>query len=149
MSAVDVLLLLLLLQNLRRVSWSDSNLVMQHTYPKYDYSDYDDLEQKEPSSMDNSIFSHRLHPSLRQVNDSSSADPYISSFSPSGYMQGGSLGNFVPSSLAPGLLGSDGYAELSPSQEDEEDMADVSLHSDDLTNEYYTDQTSNAAALLW
>ena len=32
-------------QPMRRVSWSDSTLVVQHTYPKYTYDDYDDMQE--------------------------------------------------------------------------------------------------------
>ena len=37
----------------------------EHTYPKYDYSDYDALnEEAENESTDSSMLSHPIHPSL-------------------------------------------------------------------------------------
>ena len=119
------------LQTLRRVSFSDSNLETEHYYPKYDYSDYEDIEQERPdifgrSKLRNAGLSHRLHPSLRTDNDSNSDDYRYggkfnsssgssnpaSSPSPSstaapevpstnGIFGGGGLSSYTPSMLSP------------------------------------------------
>lgn len=59
------------------MSFSDSNLHTEHFYPKYDYSDYEDIEQELPdifgrSKLRNSGLAHRLHPSLMGEEDTDS-----------------------------------------------------------------------------
>lgn len=134
---------------MRRVSWSDSQLVSEHFYPKYDYSDYEEVEQV-TSSEESSEFSHRLHPSLLPPSD---GDPYTAGFSPPGYSQGGSLSSFVPSSLSPTLM--ENNYEFSFNEEPKEEEAGNSSvpgstgPAEHDYSQYYSDQTSNAAALLW
>jgi len=36
----------------------------EHTYPKYDYSDYDGLNEEVENESTDSVFSHPIHPSL-------------------------------------------------------------------------------------
>lgn len=49
----------------RRVSWNEDQMHTEHTYPKYDYRDYDELnEEVENETTDSSVFSHPIHPSL-------------------------------------------------------------------------------------
>ena len=68
------------------MSFSDSNLHTEHFYPKYDYSDYEDIEQELPDifgrgKLRNAGLAHRLHPSLREDNDTDS-DSYRYGFNP-------------------------------------------------------------------
>ena len=54
----------------------------EHTYPKYDYADYDDLnEEAENESTNNSVLSHPIHPSLgrpsRNSDELSNYRPHI------------------------------------------------------------------------
>ncbi len=128
---------------MRRVSWSDSQLTSEHVYPKYDYSDYEEVEQ--PSS---SVLSHRLHPSLLPPSD---GDPYTAGFNPPGYSQGGSLSNFVPSSLSPTVM-EDNYEFSFQEESKNEDKSSPPVDNGPAEHDYsdyYSDQTSNAAALLW
>ena len=68
------------MQGLRRVSFSDTQLTVEHSYPKYSYHDYDEVQEeaaeegahKGPRKHKEEGLSQRLHPSL-QVKDS---DPY-------------------------------------------------------------------------
>ena len=76
-------------QGMRRVSFSDSSLHTEHFYPKYDYSDYDEIEQELPDIFGrgklrtiNAGLSHRLHPSLRTDNEPDS-DSYRYGFNSS------------------------------------------------------------------
>jgi len=47
------------------VSWNEDQIITEHTYPKYDYTDYDDLnEEAENESKEEPVFSHPIHPSL-------------------------------------------------------------------------------------
>ena len=67
------------------MSFSDSQLVLEHVYPKYDYSDYEEIDHDKEdrgwsetdggNANENSGLSHKLHPSLRPT-DTNSADPY-------------------------------------------------------------------------
>ena len=135
---------------MRRVSWSDSLLTSEHIYPKYDYSDYDELEE-EPGDNHRpekkSEFSHRLHPSLLPPSD---GDPYAAGFSPPGYLQGNSLSSFVPSSLSPPAL-EDSYSSEFKFQQEDTSKRDSSTSTSGPVDysEYYSDQSSNTAALLW
>ena len=127
---------------MHRVSWSGSNLVMEHTYPKYDYSDYDHLDQEEPHPK-NLGFSHHLHPSLVMANEPSSG------YNSSRYLQGGTLGSFAFSSLSPSVV-SNGYADFNCPQEVREATAKTSPPSEEeQTDHYYADQATNVVALLW
>lgn len=96
----------------------------EHFYPKYDYSDYEDIEQELPdifgrNKLRNAGLAHRLHPSLRTDSESqsdsyrygfsgsnSSSPSPISTDSPSsnggfGAGGGGGLSSYKPSSLSP------------------------------------------------
>lgn len=145
------------LQHMRRVSWSDTQLVSEHFYPKYDYSDYEEIEEEQTqvttSSKGNSGLSHRVHPSLRQSGD---ADPYgyeFTSTSPRSQTSDSSLSSFVPKSLS--AYSPSGYTapESSPkangNHELEVDGAQEPQQTEQQTDDYYADLTSNTAALLW
>lgn len=56
----------------------------EHTYPKYDYADYDELnEEDENKSKDNSVLSHPIHPSLSiSGNRSSMNSDSLSNYKP-------------------------------------------------------------------
>ena len=153
------------LQHMRRVSWSDTQLVSEHYYPKYDYSDYDDIEREEANknkfmaalAKENSGLSHRLHPSLRHNNDS---DGYgyggfsPTSPSPRNTTSENSLSSFVPKTLSghsPQMLA--GYTDLNPDahiQAEENGLPEELETVQEQTDDFYDDFTSsNTAALLW
>ena len=111
-------------QGMRRVSFSDSSLHTEHFYPKYDYSDYDEIEQELPDIFGrgklrnvNTGLSHRLHPSLRTDNDTNS-DSYRYGFNSSA---GGNPSSPSPSSSTDhspssvGLGGGGGLSSYKPS----------------------------------
>jgi hypothetical protein len=140
---------------MRRVSWSDTHLVLEHYYPKYDYSDYDDIEQEnavKSSSTENSGLSHRLHPSLRNNNES---DPYGYGFnpvvSPRSHTSENSLSTFVPKALS-------SYSQspqVSPTYSDRDQVVSTNnstleeVTPEEENDDFYADLTSNTAALLW
>ena len=90
-----VTVFLLLVQTLRRVAFSEDDLAIEHYYPKYDYSDYEDIQNDEVTTGFSFSFwkskievdgadeqnglSQRLHPSLR----SPETDPDSYRYSPS------------------------------------------------------------------
>ena len=67
------------------MSFSDSELCVAHVYPKYDYSDYEDIDHDREEvgwsetdgreTNENSGLSHKLHPSLRPT-ETNTADLY-------------------------------------------------------------------------
>lgn len=144
---------------MRRVSWSDTNLVLEHYYPKYDYSDYEEVERDVNSdtsnlaSTENSGLSHRLHPSLRPSTDS---DPYsygfssgVSSRSPA---SDNSLSTFVPKALSaysqsPQILSS--YSDRNQVAANDISRPLEEVTPEEETDDFYADLTSNTAALLW
>lgn len=151
---------------MRRVSWSDTQLVSEHYYPKYDYSDYDDIEREEDNknrflaalAKENSGLSHRLHPSLRRNNDT---DGYgYGGFSPTSPASRStttenSLGSFVPKTLSghsPQMFS--GYTDPEVKKDDKqaeqnglpEELETVQEQTDDF---YANFTSSNTAALLW
>ena len=105
------------LQGLRKVSFSDSDLEMQHVYPKYDYSDYEDIDHDKEEvgwsetdggeTNENSGLAHKLHPSLRPT-ETNSTDFY-------GYSS--------PSPTKP-----DSYRYSSPSSSNKHSPLDNDLH---------------------
>lgn len=139
---------------MRRVSWSETHFVLEHTYPKYDYSDYEEIQQETNgdcatvSSGENLGLSHRVHPSLRPANET---DPYSYGFtSPTptkNTAAGSSLGSFVPKTLS---SYTPQFTPLSNSpmaeQIAEEPLDQPEQQADDF---YGADLTSNTAALLW
>ncbi len=150
---------------MRRVSWSDTQLVSEHFYPKYDYSDYDDVEREEDNknrfkaalSKENSGLSHRLHPSLRRNNDT---DGYgYGGFSPTSpppriTAPESSLSSFVPKTLAghsPQMFSgySDTHTEAEDSRGQENGLPDTLESGQEQSDAFYADLTSNTAALLW
>ena len=161
-------------QGLRRVSFSDSNLHTEHFYPKYDYSDYEDIEQELPDifgrgKLRNSGLSHRLHPSLRVDNDvdsdayrygfnsnssnNLSSPPPSSSDLPSNGVEGG-LSSYKPSMLSPfdslASFNSPGYSTppTTPIKEDpREDISNEQI--EDNSTDYYSSLNADTAALLW
>lgn len=83
-----------LLQPLRRVAFSETDLTVEHYYPKYDYSDYEEIQndhvttsssfsfwksKEEVEADEQSGLSQRVHPSLR----SPEPDPDTYRYSPS------------------------------------------------------------------
>lgn len=84
-------------QSLRRVAFSETDLTVEHYYPKYDYGDYEDIQDNEVTtgfsfsfwkskiaveatdSREENGLSQRLHPSLR----SPEPDPDTYRYSPS------------------------------------------------------------------
>lgn len=138
---------------MRRVSWSDTNLVSEHYYPKYDYSDYEEIEQENHNSSEDVGFSHKLHPSLRPVNTQS--DPYknytnFSTAPMNGMGSEGSLSTFTPSSLssyAPRILA--GYSDINTTDTEDSTPANTGAIPEEQTEDFYADVTSNTAALLW
>ena len=166
-------------QVLRRVSFSDSNLEIEHFYPKYDYSDYEDIEQERPdifgrSKLRNSGLSHRLHPSLRMDNDTNS-DSYrygggfnsspggsnTSSPSPpattetpitNGVLGGGGLSSYTPSMLSPfdNLSSFTASPIASPIKEEEASSSmEVEQVDGNSADDYYSSLNADTAALLW
>ncbi len=153
------------LQHMRRVSWSDSQLVSEHFYPKYDYSDYDDIEREQENknkfmtalAKENSGLSHRLHPSLRRNNDT---DAYgyggfsPTSTSPRTTTPDNSLSSFVPKTLSGHSLQMlSGYTDINPQtggNNEEVNESPQELETvQEQTDDFYADLTSNTAALLW
>lgn len=136
---------------MRRVSWSDTQLTSEHCYPKYDYSDYDDIDQERSSRNSinvNSGLSHRLHPSLRP----NESDPYGYGFtspaSPRSTTADNSLSTFVPKALStysPQILSS--YLQEVGVHNGATETLEEEL--EDQTNDFYADLNSNTAALLW
>ena len=138
------------------MSWSETHFVSEHFYPKYDYSDYDDIEQERngespaPSSKGNLGLSHRVHPSLRPSSD---ADPYSYSFtspsSPRSPSSDSSLSSFVPKGLS-SYTPHYSPVEHSNIQPDSSHMEEEPFQpSEQQVDDYYPDLTSNTAALLW
>ena len=124
-------------QSMRRVSFSDSSLHTEHFYPKYDYSDYDEIEQELPDIFGrgklrnvNTGLSHRLHPSLRTDNDTNS-DSYRYGFNSSA---GGNPSSPSPSSSTDspssvGLGGGGGLSSYKPSMLSSFDSLGTFSHS--------------------
>lgn len=127
--------------------------MLEHFYPKYDYSDYDEIEQDDtskPPSTKNSGLSHRLHPSLRPSNES---DPYSYGFgstvSPRSPTHDNSLSTFVPKALSgysqsPEILSDRNHAVVNDNSRTLEEAT-----AEEEADDFYTDLTSNTAALLW
>ena len=162
-------------QGLRRVSFSDSNLEIEHFYPKYDYSDYEDIEQELPdifgrSKLRNAGLSHRLHPSLRTDNDtnsdtyrygggfnSSSSNPASSPSPPAapeshatnGILSGGGLSSYTPSMLSP--FDAFTASPISSPIKEEETSSSTEVEQVDGNSEddYYSSLNADTAALLW
>ena len=160
---IITLYVIISLQHLRRVSWSDSALISEYYYPKYNYSDYEEIHEETPqiSSHENSGLSQRLHPSLRLSNDTNS-DPYHYGYSPSASPKSGSsessLANFIPSSLSsysPRILAN--YSDPIESSDAATEEAGISITGSTQmsptnevdTDDFYAGLTSNTAALLW
>lgn len=126
----------------------------EHFYPKYDYSDYEDIEHGEtssPPSTENSGLSHRLHPSLRPNNES---DPYAYGFgsahSPRSPPSDTSLNTFVPkalSSYSPQTVSS--YSDRKQEATADESNMIIEVAVEEETDDFYADLASNTAALLW
>jgi len=125
--------------------------VSEHFYPKYDYADYDDMEEEDRTASDNSGLSHPVHPSLQAVNET---DRYENGFNSTPWNQSfdSSLSSFVPktlSSYGTNLL-ADSYTEPEPEPaggaiEESEAQQQVDGQADD----YYGDVGSGTPALLW
>jgi len=56
----------------------------EHTYPKYDYTDYDDLveEAENQTTKEDTVFSHPIHPSLGFSGGSRSSSDDLSNYRP-------------------------------------------------------------------
>lgn len=142
---------------MRRVSWSDTQLESKHYYPKYDYSDYEEIEQEHTKNAStfhkNSGLSQRLHPSLRQNDTNSYGYGFGSSGSPWSPTAENSLSAFVPKTLtySPQILGDYSQPPRTASVADErvreEEESGQTVEEQD--NDFYADLTSNTAALLW
>lgn len=149
-------------QGLRRVSFSDTQLSIQHVYPKYDYKDYDEAQSDdgnesqgyfEESTDGNSGLSHRLHPSLRSGETGSQFYRYNASPIKDN-QSGNSLHQYTPSILSG--FGSElqqHLSGLSSSTRNETkfspEPSDQMPAGDDQTNDIYTNLNSDTAAMLW
>ena len=152
---------------MRRVSWSDTQLVSEYFYPKYDYSDYEDIEREEANknqfmaalAKENSGLSHRLHPSLLQRKndtDSYGYGSYNSTSPPARTTPSeNSFSSFVPKALSghsPQLFS--GYADPIPEVRSTEKAEENGLLEEldsvpEQTDDFYADLATNTAALLW
>ncbi len=151
------------MQNLRRVSFSDSALTEEHFYPKYIYDDYDMVNSDNDGtdsgskmSTENSGISQRIHPSLLPSNEN---DRYSPSKIPQ--MKSGALGQYTPSMtgnyndmMQSHLSGFGAYEnrKTSPAKQkqvQEEPMYNGGPVSDDRANDFYSALNSDTAALLW
>ena len=160
------------------MSFSDSNLHTEHFYPKYDYSDYEDIEQDLPdifgrNKLRNSGLAHRLHPSLTGEEDTdgyrygfnagsgsnSSTPSPTPAESPSSIAvdigRGGGLSSYKPSMLSPfdhlhtpGFTGSLDIDSPIEETESEETSKDTEK-GDGNSSDYYSSLNADTAALLW
>ena len=145
------------------MSFSDTQLSINHFYPKYDYSDYEEVQQDEGSKSQgyfeettdgNSGLSHRLHPSLR----SSESDSYFDRYNPSPVKKGGLSASDIHSYTPTILSGYDNELQLhlnglsSPKPKGGKfspeplDSSPVTEHS---VNDFYATLNSDTAAMLW
>lgn len=150
-------------RELRRVSFSDSQLTVEHVYPKYNYDDYveDDGHDKDKTDgpSNNSGLSQRLHPSLRSPHDTST-DPYnlsgytspsptkpsekkIGLYSPSILS---SFGDIVQPNFSDNSSPSRSVASLPPKLAAVEESPSPSPTT---THDYYSNLNQDTAALLW
>lgn len=165
------------LQPLRRVAFSDSELAVEHYYPKYDYSDYEDIQEDEVSTSSSFSFwkskevveaasddeqsglSQRLHPSLR----SPEPDPDNYRYSPSrdstSQVSGSSpptLQNYKPSILSSygdTLHQSYSRAMENGTAEEEKECDEVDsghlMPAEGPALNFYASLSSDTAAMLW
>lgn len=126
---------------MRRVSFSDSQLTVEHTYPKYDYSDYDGVNSEGETD---SGLAQKIHPSLRH------GDDFGRYGSPSG-----SLSGWTPSLTGYGdlllqqLSGNFNSPPTSPVKKSSSPQKTSDSSSDDQANDFYANLNSDTAALLW
>ncbi len=144
------------MQQLRRVSFSDSALTEEHFYPKYIYHDYDavndEAEGTDDGSNKNSGLSQRIHPSLLPSHET---DRYSPSKIPP--MKSSTLGQFTPSTMnnySDMMTSSYSYSNKSSSpsskkQVEEEPMYNGGPVNNDKTNDFYSALNADTAALLW
>ncbi|XP_011402665.1 PREDICTED: titin-like [Amphimedon queenslandica] len=134
------------------ISWSDSNL--SHYYPKYDYSDYDDIEQdppiKEvaeevdtpvsPSSPEPAIATP-IHPWLAETKSSPSPSS-VPSYSSNGL---GSVGSF----MSMYTLNASSFPSYSPPSKEPETKEEVQEETETSKADIYANLDSDTAALLF
>lgn len=166
------------LQPLRRVAFSETDLTVEHYYPKYDYSDYEDIQEDnvttsssfsfwkskeivEAASDDESGLSQRLHPSLR----SPEPDPDTYRYSPSRdstpvVTSSPTLQNYKPSILSSyGDSLQQTYTDAMENGATEEETSNsfdeidsgghiMPAEGSSLSN-FYASLSSDTAAMLW
>jgi len=152
--AVTILMIFFPVQHMRRVSWSDTNLTEEHFYPKYSYEDYDDINSDKEDNSDNEL-SQPIHPSMRATNETDS-DMYR--YSPG---RASSLGSYTPSimsnfnsNMASHLSGfspraANSTAKKPPTPVQEEPVYNNNANNNDPANDFYSNLTTDTAALLW
>lgn len=169
--AIDSVSVFSFSKGLRRVSFSDSMLHVEHVYPKYDYSDYEEVQILEESDgglerndsfskgIGNSGLSQKLHPFLRP-SDSVSADPYH--YNPSPIKNQTSPPATDIHRYTPRLLSNFGdaleqhlsgnYWTSSPLKETRDNVSeseDIMPAPEDQASDFYATLNSDVAALLW
>lgn len=166
------------LQPFRRVAFSETDLTVEHYYPKYDYSDYEDIQEDnvttsfsfsfwkskeivETASDDESGLSQRLHPSLR----SPEPDPDTYRYSPSRDSTSGVTSPPTLQTYKPSILSGYGsslqqtYTEAMENGTPEEESSNSFEETDSsghimpaegssLSN-FYASLSSDTAAMLW
>ena len=137
---------------MKRVSWSDTQIAKEHVYPKYDYSDYESIDQEPPPQSDqvdgnspDGELATPLHPWLSSSTPMSPPPPTtesIHSYSPSNL---GTVGSFMsmytltlPSNNSKKTKTSANKNNQSKETEEPESAADV-----------YANLDSDTAALLF
>ena len=134
---------------LRRVSFSDTDLVSEHYYPKYDYSDYDDINAFRLGfgREETDAVSQPVHPWLANSLPKSPAPKQstansLSSFASSAYSNFGDLSSFVTA-----------YAINKGSSVSSKNDSDKSLPSKNdeqqSTPDFYANLNTDTAALIW
>ena len=124
------------------MSFSDSQLTIQHSYPKYDYKDYDGVNNEGP---EDGGLSQRIHPSLRRNDD----------FGRYGSPSGNGLSGWTPALTGYGdlllqqLSGNFNSPPASPTEKSSTSKESVDSGGDDTANDFYANLNSDTAALLW
>ena len=143
------------------MSFSDTQISSSHFYPKYDYSDYDEVQNDsesqgyfEETTDSNSGLSHRLHPSLRSSESDSHFDRYNPSPVKKGNLSASDIHSYTPSILS----GFDNELQQhlnglsSPKNKGGKfspEPLDPSPATEYHANDFYATLNSDTAALLW
>lgn len=163
-------------QTLRRVSFSETELFKEHTYPLYDYNDYEMIQEEEDTPTRTSFamsvsdeeaggsdneagLSQRLHPSLR------SPEPDMDKYRYSPSQDRVSSPTSGLHSYRPSVLSNygdslhqhihDSYTsamqnEDTVAEEQEEEEVDATVPRDgSLLSSFYASLSTDTAAMLW